>query len=1190
MLSDGIATSNLSAEERLHIIADFPYDWEYWQLPDGSFEYISSSCERLTGYKPEAFMKNPGLYFKIIHPDDLESFKQHRSAIEGDELLPLEFRIIAADGAVKWIEHTCCKLFDDNHRFLGWRASNRDITARKNAEQSFNRTYIKKKVIIELARIGTWEYDVQSRNIVPDEQFKNIYGLSPLLKSIEFQKILLRIHPEDRQRVKRLFEESLRVPDSIYEDVHRIIWPDGSIRWISSKSKVFHENTVDGSLVKMLGTIVDVTDFKNAQEQAESGRRNLQAMMDILPVGVFIADASGRLININPTAAAIWGSPTRFSESIEQYENDYKGWWPNGERIQSDQWALARAVTQGRTTLAEEIEIEAADGTHRNILNYGLPIKDQHGTITGGIAINVDITNRKQVEEALRRAQAVAHVGNWLMNVRKNELTWSEETYRIFDIPEGTPLTYESFLDLVYPDDRDKINKAWQTAMLSKSDYNVQHRIIARDRIKWVHEVSQLEYDQEGTLIGAFGTAQDITELKETEQALQRSRADFLRAQKLAQVGNWKWQNNKWEWSEQTYRIFDIPVGTPVSHETFISHVHPEDREKIDAAWNMAVARRTMHDVEHRADVSGRVKWIRERAEMEFDDQGNVVYIFGTTQDITELKEAEQQLVQRTAEAEESQRLLDAIMEHVPVGITVVTLPDTTIRLMSRFGAERINGGKREHFEKTKDWVNWRLTRPDGEPVSMDQMPLYKAVYENQGVQSQEYLIDTEKDQRLHLLISAGPILDSEHKTIGGIAIWQDITELKAAEKRLQQRTAEAEEWAHLLDLIMEHIPVGIMLADAPDVRIRLISRFGAFLLNKGKRSDFEGFLLGDQKQIWNLLSPGMVPVGTDLLPLRQAILKGQTSENQEYVLVRKGENIHLFISAGPIRNKQDEIIGGILVWQDITELKRVEQSLQHSRQNLLHLKEQLENKNKELESVLAIVSHDLRSPLVSISGFSQEIRLSCRNAENIVRQMQWPGDQALPLLKTLTQEIPESIEFIQTSSNRMDTLVRSLVKVARAGIAEIRPERLNMNELVAEASASIGFEIKEAQTDLRIEDLPECFADRAQASQIFSNLLDNAIKYLDPNRPGRIRVSGSVEQTQSVYCVEDNGIGISPEYQDKIFELFLRIDRNRTAGEGIGLAMVKRLVARNNGSIWVESVSGEGSKFYVSLPRSEPI
>lgn len=830
-----------------------------------------------------------------------------------------------------------------------------------------------------------------------------------------------------------------------------------------------------------------------------------------------------------------------------------------------------------------ELALTAADGREVAVYAALSPLEDSEAPSMCLVITDISDLKRKNkelLEEALTAGRVIAF--EW--DPSTDKVTRSENASEMYGFDSSIGIGRQYFA-LIHPEDHDRLINILNSLTPQNSQYRHQYRLILPDgRLKWVEDIAQGDFDN-GRLVRVHGLNIDITERKYTEE-------DLRRAQSVAHVGSWLMnvKTNELKWSEETHRIFEVPPGTALSYQSFIEVVHPDDRNAVNRAWQTAMLSRSDYNVQHRIIVGGKVKWVHEVSELEFDMDGSLLGAFGTCQDITELKEAEQQLVQRTAEAEESQRLLDAIMEHVPVGITVVTLPDTTIRLMSRFGAERINGGKREHFEKTKDWVNWRLTLPDGEPVPMDQMPLYKAVYENQGVQSQEYLIDTEKGQTLHLLISAGPIRDSEHNTIGGIAIWQDITELKAAERRLQQRTAEAEEWAHLLDLIMEHIPVGIMLADAPDVRIRLISRFGAFLLNKGKRSDFEGFLLGDQKQIWNLLSPGMVPVGTDLLPLRQAILKGQTSENQEYVLVRKGENIHLFISAGPIRNKQDEIIGGILVWQDITELKRAEQSLQHSRQNLLHLKEQLENKNKELESVLAIVSHDLRSPLVSISGFSQEIRLSCRNAENIVRQMQWPGDQALPLLKTLTQEIPESIEFIQTSSNRMDTLVRSLVKVARAGIAEIRPERLNMNELVAEASDSIGFEIKEAQTDLRIEDLPECFADRAQASQIFSNLLDNAIKYLDPNRPGRIRVSGSVEQTQSVYCVEDNGIGISPEYQDKIFELFLRIDRNRTAGEGIGLAMVKRLVARNNGSIWVESVSGEGSKFYVSLPRSEPI
>ena len=141
------------------------------------------------------------------------------------------------------------------------------------------------------------------------------------------------------------------------------------------------------------------------------------------------------------------------------------------------------------------------------------------------------------------------------------------------------------------------------------------------------------------------------------------------------------------------------------------------------------------------------------------------------------------------------------------------------------------------------------------------------------------------------------------------------------------------------------------------------------------------------------------------------------------------------------------------------------------------------------------------------------------------------------------------------------------------------------MNKMAANVAGAMEYQIKDVGATVDIESLPPCLGDPSQINQIFSNLLDNALKFLDDSRPGFIRISGKIENNQSIYCVEDNGIGIAPEYQDKIFETFHRLEPERTTGEGLGLTIVRRVLDRYNGNVWVESEPGKGSKFYVSLP-----
>ncbi len=146
--------------------------------------------------------------------------------------------------------------------------------------------------------------------------------------------------------------------------------------------------------------------------------------------------------------------------------------------------------------------------------------------------------------------------------------------------------------------------------------------------------------------------------------------------------------------------------------------------------------------------------------------------------------------------------------------------------------------------------------------------------------------------------------------------------------------------------------------------------------------------------------------------------------------------------------------------------------------------------------------------------------------------------------------------------------------------------EELDMNETVSEILDTINYQVERAGAKMEISELPSCIGDKNQINQLFSNLIGNALKYLDSNRNGVISVSGKKEGNYSVYCVEDNGIGISPDHQEKIFEIFYQLKPKKSTGEGLGLTIVKKIIDIHHGNIWVESKPGTGSKFYVSLPN----
>lgn len=150
-----------------------------------------------------------------------------------------------------------------------------------------------------------------------------------------------------------------------------------------------------------------VAELQEHRTRSELERERLRSVLEVLPVGVWIADASGRFLERNTAAREIWGETAPSSEGASTYERDYRAWWPDGRRVSNDEWALARALRDGEVSVAEELEIEARDGTRKSVLNYALPLRGAEGEIVGGVAVNVDVTDRRRAEEELRRSEEI---------------------------------------------------------------------------------------------------------------------------------------------------------------------------------------------------------------------------------------------------------------------------------------------------------------------------------------------------------------------------------------------------------------------------------------------------------------------------------------------------------------------------------------------------------------------------------------------------------------------------------------------------------------------------------------------------------------------------------------------------------------------------------------------------------------
>ncbi len=271
----------------------------------------------------------------------------------------------------------------------------------------------------------------------------------------------------------------------------------------------------------------DITERKRAEEALRASEERLRAVMDALPVGVAVVDEAGGSVATNAAYDAIWGQPRPAVESVADYA-PYQAWrLDTGELLAPEDWASARAIQRGEAVVGQLLRIRSFDGRTVYVSNSAAPIHDAHGRTSGAAVAVVEITDQVRTHEALHRsqqdlshAQSVGAIGSWRLDVTKNELTWSAENHRIFGVPEGTPLTYETFLDCVHPEDRAYVDREWRAA-LSGEPYDIEHRLIVDGVVTWVRERAVLEFQANGELLGGFGVTQDITARKRREEQIQ---------------------------------------------------------------------------------------------------------------------------------------------------------------------------------------------------------------------------------------------------------------------------------------------------------------------------------------------------------------------------------------------------------------------------------------------------------------------------------------------------------------------------------------------------------------------------------------------------------------------------------------------------------------------------------------------
>jgi PAS domain S-box-containing protein len=393
--------------------------------------------------------------------------------------------------------------------------------------------------------------------------------------------------------------------------------------------------------------------------------------------------------------------------------------------------------------------------------------------------------------------------------------------------------------------------------------------------------------------------------------------------------------------------------------------------------------------------------------------------------------------------------------------------------------------------------------------------------------------------------------------------LFNDINERKEIEEKLQRALAEADAGRQLLDAIMDNVPEGITIADAPDVRIRKVSRYGQLLTGK-PRDALEGITVDEHAQAWELLDTDGLVAKNEALPLTRATQQGEVVRDEEWVLgSHAGERIPISCNASPIRDAAGIIVGGIVAWRDIRDRKRAEAALQ--RANL-----ELAAADRRKDEFLAVLSHELRNPLGPIVNSLAILDLAPPGGAQAERAKQVIGRQ----VTHLSNLVNDLLDVTRITHNKID----------------LKQERLELSALVrlcvedhrsAFGEAEVRLELVPAARPVLVQ------ADRTRLAQVVGNLLRNAAKFT--HKGGQTRVAVATEGSEAVVRVADDGVGMTRETLDGLFHPFAQaaqpLDRSR-GGLGLGLALVKGLVELHGGSVSAGSDGlGRGAEMIVRLP-----